>query len=213
MTTLKITHANKHKYIDEFGNLTVPEGIQIVKCFCLQLTSLVVPKGIKKLNCSFNKLTSLIVPEGLQKLDCSHNNLTSLTVPEGIQELDCSHNNLTSLVVPGGAQELWCSYNKLIYIDFKTPKNLKHLNIKGNENLVYPPIAYAPKPTKEIMEWCTSHKMPQRLHLQQRYKERWNIIRLMYIAHYGGGLDSKSSNFNKIPIEVITGIITRYVLT
>jgi len=273
MTTLKITLENKHKYIDEYGNLTVPPEIKKVTCNYLQLTSLVVPKGVKELWCynnkltslivhegmqklwcynnnltsldvpkgiqelwcSHNKLTSLIVPKGVQELYCSNNNLTSLIVPKGVQELYCSNNNLTSLIVPKGMQKLWCSnnnltslvvpegiqkldcsYNKLIYINFKSPESLKYIDINDNKDMIYPPKEYHSKSAKEIVEWCTSHKIPQRLLLPERWEKRWNAIKLMYIAHYKeslGPLDSPNFNFNIIPIEIITGIITRYALT
>jgi len=216
MTTLKITLENKHKYIDEYGNLTVPPEIKKVTCRHLQLTSLVVPEGIKILSCSYNKLTHLIVPGGIQILDCSDNNLTSLIVPEGVKKLWCSNNNIAHLDVPEGIQILYCYNNKLIYINFKSPESLKYLGIEGNENLVYPPKEYCSKSMREIVEWCNIHEIPQKLRLPERYKERWNIIKLMYIAHYKESLDPEDSdtdNFNTIPIEVITGVITRYVLT
>ena len=232
MTTLKITLENKHKYIDERGNLTVPEGIQIVVCSnnkltCLivpegiqqlhcsdnKLTCLVVPNGMQQLHCSRNKLTSLIVPKGIQNLGCSDNKLTSLDVPEGIKKLVCSYNKLTSLIVPEGIKMLYCSHNELICINFKSPESLKYIDIENNENLVYPPKEYCSKSTKKIIKYCKENKIPQKLLLSERWEERWNIIKPMYIAHYKKSLDSESENFNMIPIEVITGTITRYVLT
>ena len=191
---------NKHRYIDDDGNLTVPPKIRKVSCWFLQLTSLNLE----------------VLPEGLQKLDCSNNKLTSLNLgvlPEGIQVLWCASNKLTSLVVPEGVQELDCSDNKLIYINFEAPESLKYLIISNNKTLICPPKEYQSKPTNEIVEYCNIHKVPRGFILQQRYKERWSVIRLMYIAHYKESLESGSTNFNVIPVEVITGIITRYVLT
>ena len=147
-----------------------------------------------------------------------------LTVSSKVKKVDCSNNKLTCLKAPEGIQELNCSDNKLIYVN--VPKSLEYLDIENNRDLVYPPKEICSKLTKEIVEWCKENEIPQRLLLPQRFKERWNVIRLMYIAHYTDNRDyldskprkSKSSispnfNFNMIPIEIITKIITRYVLT
>jgi len=226
MATLKITPENKHRYIDDGGNLTVPKSIQILDCSHNNLTSLIVPEGIKELWCHNNKLTSLIVPKGVQELWCSGNKLTSLIVPKGIKELYCYDNKLTCLDVPEGIQKLWChnnkltsliapkgikklscSDNKLIYVN--VPESLEYIDITDNKDLVYPPKEHHSKLTKEIVEWCKENEIPQRLFLSEKWEERWNIIKLMYVAHYK---KDSESDFNKIPVEVITGVIARYVL-
>ena len=209
MSTITITLENKDTYIDHDGVLTVPCETQKVICSHNELTSLIIPEGIKMLDCTYNELTSLVVPKGMQKLWCSGNKLTSLIVPEGVQELLCSNNKLTSLVVPKGIRIFWCCWNKLEFLEL--PDSLVLLNIEGNKKLIYPPKEYHSKMPSEIMEYCKEHPFSQKLLFPKRWKERWNVIRLMYIAHYKE--DLSSSNFNMIPIEVITKIIARYVLT
>ena len=216
------------------GNLKIPDGIKEFDCSGNKLVHIDVPKGIEKLWCYENRLTSLHVPKGVKLLCCSYNNLTSLDVPEGIQTISCSHNRLTSLnsgVLPEGVEKIWCGNNllanlkipegikllscpsstKLIFVNI--PESLTCINILDNASMIYPPKEYHSKSAKETVKYCTSHKIPQRLRLPERFEERWDIIKLMYIAHYKESLDCENFNFNVVPIEVITGIIARYVLT
>ena len=218
MATLKITLENKHMYIDDDGKLTVPHEVQKIKCNCLQLTFLnleILHSGVKELHCADNELTSLDVPKSIQKLYCYGNKLTSLIVRDGLQDLSCFDNQLTYLDVPKSVQRFACWDNKLIY--FEIPPSLKYCSywtFNNNKDLVYPPKEILSKPAKEIIEYCKENKVPQCLRLQRSYREKWDTIRLMYVAHYQQNVDSPNNkNFNMIPIEVITGIITRYVLT
>ena len=48
------------------GEVTIPDGVEVVYCCDNQITKLNLPEGIRHVECQLNQLTEIIIPESVK---------------------------------------------------------------------------------------------------------------------------------------------------
>lgn len=90
-----------HYHGDYFRHVDVPEGVRIVTCTGIGLTSIHLPDSIEYAYLNQNKLEKLEIPRGVIMVIADNNLITSVTFRGGdpwrLEELDLSFNRITRL--------------------------------------------------------------------------------------------------------------------
>ncbi len=130
-----------YKNISDLTGIEFFTGIQQLKCYGNQLTSLDVSSNtaLTYLRCDNNQLTSLVVSNNtaLTSLRCDNNQLTSLDVSNNtaLTSLQCYDNQLTSLDVSNNTAltYLYCYTNQLTSLDVSNNTALTYLRCDNNQ--------------------------------------------------------------------------------